>query len=402
MNKKTTAALCSAALFLTGCQEPKPNVDNVDPVSFVQSVNTFNWDIFGQLDHQSNQFYSAYGISEALSLAANGAKEETLEELLQIYGVDSIEQLNEEALAVSNKVTDDGFVNANSIWLDRKLKKSEEFDAYEKNVNGYHDAQVKIVDFAGNIDGVREEITDWVKDRTKGFISDYKSIVTEETSADLINAVYFKGLWSVPFDINNTYDQKFYGLNEDKDVSMMHLYSTSVPYYENDTLKAIKLDYKDSSKSIIFITTKNKEDNIADIWNSLPNEEKNDLLTNLNDAYLSELDTIAIPNLEMDITMENLDGILKQLGIKTMFTGSADFSKIAQDLYVSDIIHRAMVKMDEEGTEAAAITEIEMDTMMAPMEEDILDFIADHPYLFVIRDTETGMILFTGLVQDLT
>ncbi len=401
MHKKTIGMACALSMFLSGCSGFGPNVDNVTPTTFVEGVNAFNWNLLGELHIKANQFYSAYGISEALILAANGAEGETLEELMSLYGMDDIKQLNEEALALTYAISNDGFVNANSIWIDESLTKSDQYDDYESTVKNYHHATVRTVDFSGNINQVKKDINSWVKKQTKGFISNYNSYASESTVTDIINTVYFKGMWEYPFDESDTHFQNFHGLNGNRDVSMMHIYSLDVPYYETDSLKAVTLNYEDYDKEVTFITTKDEAVNVVDVWNELPNDKKNEFLKTLDDSDASEVGTIAIPSLEMDITMNGLKKALTDLGAGTMFTNDADFSKIADHLFVSSIEHRAKIRMNEEGTEAAAVTEIGFDTTSAAFEEDEpLEFIADHPYIFVIRDTDTGVILFTGVVQD--
>ncbi|MBP3871200.1 MAG: hypothetical protein J6E46_09510 [Faecalicoccus sp.] len=401
MHKKIIGMACALSMLLSGCSGFGPNVDNVSPTTFVEGLNSFNWNLLAELHIKANQFYSAYGISEALIIAANGADGQTLEELMNLYGMDDIQQLNEEALALTYAVSNDGFVNANSIWIDEGLTKSDQYDDYENTVRNYHHATVRTVDFAGNTNQVKQDINRWVKKQTQGFISNYQSHVSESTVTNIINAVYFKGMWEFPFDESDTHFQNFHGLNGNRDVSMMHIFSVDVPYYETDSLKAVTLNYEDHDKSVTFITTKDEAINVVDVWNDLPNDKKNEFLKNLDDSDASELGTIAIPSLEMDITMNGLKKALTELGAGTMFTSDADFSKIADHLFVSSIEHRAKVRMNEEGTEAAAVTEIGFDTTMAPFDEDEkLEFIADHPYIFVIRDTDTGVILFTGVVQD--
>lgn len=402
MRKKITGMACALSMFLSGCSMFGPNVDNVNPNQYVEGMNAFNWNIFEQLHIKANQFYSAYGISEALLVAANGAEGDTLEELMNLYGMDDMQELNEQALALNNAVSNDGFVNANSIWIDAGLTKSDQYDDFESAVRNYHHATVRTVDFSGNINQVRQDINRWVKKQTKNFIYNYQSSASESTVADIINAVYFKGMWEYPFDESDTHFQNFHGLNANRDVSMMHIFSVDVPYYENDSLKAVSLNYEDYDKSITFITTKDESVNVVDVWNEVPNDQKNEFFKNLDDSDASEVGTIAIPSIEMDITMDGLKKVLTDLGAGTMFTNDADFSNIAENLYISSIVHRAKVKINEEGTEAAAVTEIGFDTTSAAFDEDEkLEFIADHPYIFVIRDSDTGAILFTGIIQDI-
>ena len=381
------------------------NTEITDGESFSKAVNIFNWKYFDIQDHESNLFYSPMSLSSALSMALYGAGGNTEEELKKVLNISDTDTFLSDINAFSK--TDYGentkLSIANSLWMDKEY--TEKFGLNEDFVTGLKtklDAEAKEVDFANDSEGACKEISDWVNKKTEGFISDYSPVADSTTVLDIINAIYFNGKWESEFMKEDTFDEEFKG-KETSVVDMMHMYDYYFKYLEKDGFKAVELPYKESSLVMDIIMP--VEEGAVDAgkrWTGFSVEEREEFLKELSEASTEELMVLAIPKFDMDLTAENLKENLQKMGIKDAFDPeSADFSKITQNMYISDIAHRAKIEVDEEGTKAAAVTEIEMAVTAAGPMTEAYDFICDKPYVYVIKDTKTGVILFCGLVNSL-
>lgn len=197
----------------------------------------------------------------------------------------------------------------------------------------------------------------------------------------------------------------FYGNAKPKRVDMMHAYNNNYRYLDNGTFKAIQLPYQDGKivMDVILPSGNGRANNVADLWTKTSAKNREAFLQNLDGARMEKIRTLALPKIELDQTTDSLPQILQSLGMTDAFGGNADFTGIAPNLYIDSVRHRAKVSVDEKGTKAAAVTEIAVGlTAMAPEEERYIDFIADHPFIFVIRDQSNGAELFTGAIHNLT
>ena len=370
-----------------------------------QAVNGFNWAYFDIRDQDENLFYSPLSISEALSMVLYGAKKNTAQELKDVLGIEDIEVFLSDLNAFAG--ADHGSINtltvANSLWADKTFTENGGIkENFLKGIGEKLDAQVRVTDFAHNSDKASGEISDWVKENTGGFIKDYVSGADENTVLDVINAIYFNGKWENEFMKEDTFEEEFRGRNRTS-ADMMHLYDGYFRYLEKDGFIGVELPYKESSLAMDIMMPKDNADlDAGKDWAGLDTEKKEEFLEELNSSEPSNLKILAVPRFDMDITAKDLKEDLKKLGIRDVFDPSkADLSEIADRIYVSDIAHRAKIEIDEEGSRAAAVTEIEMAvTSVGPSSENRY-FICDRPFVFVIKDNRTGVILFTGLVNSL-
>ena len=341
-------------------------------VALSPSVNEFCWKYFATLNRNENIFYSPYGINAALSILANGATGDTQTEILHALNTDNVAALNDGHKRFSDfAATNYGktFAEANLLLIDKK-------------------------------------ITRFVNEKTHGFIPDYKSIATADTLTDLLNVVYFKGDWAIPF--NARYTEKADFTNRDGSKSTVDMmgktFDEEIAYRADENFCGIKLPYSANAAMLLILPTDENSLDVAELWNNQPVEYRESFLDTLQRSYPFDGKVVVrLPKFELDIENGLVDD-LKSIGIKKAFDNDAEFFNIVNDtpLKIGNAKHRAKVKVDEQGTEAAAITEVVMLEGAMPYPDrppKIVYFEAERPFLFVIRDVQSGVTLFAGVVN---
>ena len=431
MRKKITALLLSACMCagLAACGTNTPNNDpehtkpdssvtsltdkiSVTPVktditSFDQlkdGINEFSMNMYSALPADKNIFYSPYSIASALSMLDVGAGGTTKNELEKALGITNLDEWNDEMKAyLSKDWSQNTFVNtANSIWMNKGTTWAANINSdFLTPAKDYYSGEVYEADFDGQADKVVQNVNNWVSDNTNKMIPEILKDIPGGTVMMLINAVYFEGKWDTPFTEDQTFQSSFYGTDKESVVDMMHLYGEHFTYMDNGEIKGITLPYDgDNVVMKVFLPTAEDGD-INKLFDKLSNEEKQKLISSLDDASNVEIDTLQLPKFTDEQRIDDLDDILKSMGIQSAYSDSADFSKIADGIAVSSVNHRAKVIVDENGTKAAAVTDIMIkETAMMPSEETY-NFIVDKPFVYVIEDQSTGMILFMGRVNSL-
>lgn len=431
MKKRMTALLLSACMCagLAGCGTNTPGnnpghtktdssvtslTDNItvtsvktDITSFDQlknGINEFSMNMYSALPADKNIFYSPYSIASALSMLDVGAGGTTKNELENALGITDLDEWNDEMKAyLSKDWSQNTFVNtANSVWMNKGT-------TWAANINfdfltpakDYYSGEVYEADFDGQADKVVQNVNNWVSTNTNKMIPEILKEIPGGTVMMLINAVYFEGKWDTPFTEDNTFKGKFYGTGKESEVDMMHLYGEHFSYMDNGDIKGITLPYDGDSVVMKVFMPSDENGNINQLFDKLSNEEKQKLIDSLDDASNVEIDTLQLPKFTDEQSIDGLDDILKNMGIQSAYSESADFSKIADGIAVSSVNHKAKVIVDENGTKAAAETDIMIkETAMMPSEETY-NFIVDKPFVYVIEDQSTGMILFMGRVNSL-
>jgi serpin B len=365
----------------------------------VAAGSKFGYNLFRQVnqsDAGKNVFISPLSVSMALSMAMNGAKGATLDAMRTTLAVAGLTE-NEINSAYRSLIyllrgIDPGvkFQIANSIWAREGFGVERPFaDAN----NYYFDAEIRNLNFSDATAG--PTINNWVKTNTNGKIP---KIVPEPVPADvvmyLINAIYFKGSWKRTFDSTYTLDQPFALHNGmTKQVRTMHA-GGSYRYFQNNKLEMIDLPYGDSLFSMTLL---------------LPaaGSDINSFVAELNDSSVREwIDAMHEVN-EMEIYLpkfkleyeKTLNEMLKAMGMGIAFSGAADFSRINSGggLKISVVKHKSFVEVNEEGTEAAAVTMVEIisDSSMSPPVMRV-----NRPFVFLIRERTSGAVLFMGKILD--
>jgi serine protease inhibitor len=386
-----------------------PAVTAADLTPLVDGNTAFAAGLYGVLRTQDgNLFFSPYSISVALAMTYAGAAGSTATEMASALHFDlpagelhpAFNRLDLELAARSKVKTEDGgepfqLSIANAIWAERTYKFLEPFlDTLALN----YGAGARLVDFLHDPEGARKTINAWVSDETKDRIPELipEGVIDAMTRLVLTNAIYFKASWLEPFDPALTEDGDFHLLSGDVvSAPMMHSGATrTLPYYEDDGVQAIELPYAGNEVAMMLILP--QEGGFSDFEAGFDAAELNDIVASMQSSAV----TVSLPKFEFSTDVA-LKPALTQLGMPEAFEpGVADFSGMdgSKDLFIQDVLHKAFVAVDEQGTEAAAATAVVVGVTSAPLEPKAFE--ANRPFLFLIRDRVSGTVLFVGRVVD--
>ena len=414
-------AAITTALFLYPYEPDQPPVaDDVDSTaSGIQEVvdanNEFAFELYSELDksENGNVFYSPYSISAALAMTYEGAKGQTADEMKSVFHFPESNILRSNFAAIYNNLNKGDkeyeLRTGNALWAQYDYEFLED---YINRVEQYYGGKAANLDFVRETEKSRKTINDFIEKQTNNKIKDLLSpgSVNALTRLVLTNAIYFKGTWEWEFDKSDTQDRDFkISENNVVQVPMMHMDPDKVMfnYAELDKLQILELPYKGDDVSMLVLLPKQgtsydhetgeriSYDYVLDDI-ELSAEKLNEYKSEMQET---KLDSIYLPKFEFD-TKYSMKETLSSLGMPTAFIpDNADFSGIdgTKNLVIDQVIHQAYVKVDEKGAEAAAATAVIMGvTSVGPMNV----FSADHPFIFIIQEKETGNILFMGRVVD--
>ena len=282
----------------------------------------------------------------------------------------------------------------NSLWVDARLQPNPDY--LESVRSAFGDTVFKL-DFSHPAQAAKE-INDWISAKTNGHIRDLITAqdVPDATAMVIANAVWFKGVWATPFNAKLTRDAAFHLLSgKEIAVPTMHRHD-QLGYAETDGIKVLDLPYGSGAVSMLLLLPEPGPEALARLEASL----HAGWLTQAVTGLVRKSVDVRIPRFTFSCEPSDAVGILKGLGLRRMFTPSKDFAKISdrKPLYVGMFKHRAWLEVNEKGTEAAAATAAGMRLMAMPVTP--LAFIADRPFLFVIRHNATGTPLFIGRVSN--
>lgn len=398
-------AVLLVGTMLFGCvaATAAPAADAADTSAMAQASNELNWKLYNELmSTTKNTFYSSYSIESCFAMVDAGAKNNTKKQMEKVLGIKDIDTFLKQYNTYRNKKRSDTCkLNvANGLWINTNiLDKNSVNQTYIANMKKYMGARVTAEPFTN---ATSQEITRFVRETTEGFMPDYQSTVNPASSMDLLNCIYFDGKWQTPFDESDTIKQEFYGTQSTRKVDMMHLYGKRFQYYGEDKFRAVNLPYKDGDMEMtLILPADSKAKNVAASWKKLSPKQRDEFLKSLDNSGVKKITELALPKFKDDITEGRLASVMQKLGMTDAFGPKADFSGIAKELCIESVNHRAKVEVDEKGTKAAAVTEINMLTTTAVrVPEEIINFICDHPFIYLIRDKSNGMVLFTGVMNQ--
>lgn len=368
----------------------------------VKADQSFSLNVFKEVvasDSSENIFISPLSISMALGMTMNGAKEDTYTEMKQTlaYGDIELSEINEgyksliELLTtVDPKVT---MEIANSTWSRQGFAVEQDFSASLKE---YFDAEAHEMDFSDP--ATTDIINGWVSDKTHQKIAKILSSIPSDAIMYLINAVYFKGDWVYEFDPEKTSERNFKTeQGENVTVEMMNQ-QHHFPFYISDEVQMIDLPYGDSLFTMSILLPGNADTPIEEfIGNSLTQQNLDNWYQNLS---VSEVGII-LPKLELEYKL-GMNKVLKAMGMQKAFApAEADFTGINKNggLFITQVLHKTYLKMDEEGTEAAGVTAVEIGiTSIGAGSIPVIT--VDRPYVMVLREQSSGTILFMGKVGN--
>jgi len=378
-------------------------LDKSDKEIIVEGNNIFTFDIYAQLKKSDgNLFFSPYSISTALAMTYAGARGNTATQMANVLhfnlGQERLHPAFSElmrSLTAGSKEGNYQINIANALWGQSGYNFYKQFVNITKN---YYNAKFKEVDFKNKTEKTRKIINRWVEKKTNYKIKNLikRGVLTPLIRLILTNAVYFKGNWLLPFHPSLTRLSSFTLIEGEKvEVPMMNR-PAKFNYSEKEMLQILEMPYASEDLSMIILLPK-QTDGLKEIENLLTLEKVKSWLSALKKQEV----VVFIPKFK--ITSEFiLSKMLKSLGMTDAFSMElADFSGIAPDamgLYISEVIHKAFVDVNEEGTEAAAATAVVVKELSFPKERAV--FRADHPFIFIIRDMRSGSILFLGRIMD--
>jgi serpin B len=391
-------------------RERAPDAE-IDDVRALAAGNTaFALDLYRQLLEEAgdeNLFYSPYSLSVALAMTYAGAEGETAEQMAEALHLALPEPqlhaaFNRLDLLLASRgegaegKDDQGFrLNVvNALWGQRDYEFLAGFlDTLAEN----YGAGLRTLDFASDPEGARKTINAWVEDQTEGRIEDLipAGVLTALTRLVLTNAIYFNAAWAEPFNEARTEDDSFTLLDgSEVSVPMMHQ-TTNYAYAEGEGYRAVELPYDGNELSMLIVLP--EVGTLGDYEAGLDAADLNDIVDRLQHRSV----TLAMPRFETRSAFSVVEA-LQALGMEDAFSQQdADFSGMTEkpELYVSEVVHEAFVSVDEAGTEAAAATAVVM-TLRSAAPMDPVEMRIDHPFLFFIRDVETGTVLFVGRIVD--
>lgn len=400
-HKITTLALVGACVATTGqAAEQAP-----PPVSSGEALppgNTqFTKDLYGKLKEKpGNLFLSPYSISTALAMTYGGARGETEKQMAQTlhFTVPQAElhpafaklQTGLAAVQAKGKVK---LAVANSLWPQQEY---HFLPSYLELCKAHYGTSVTPVNYKGATEAARTSINNWVETKTEQKIQELfkPGVLDSLTRLVLVNAIYFKGNWASQFKKEATQPAPFH-LTDGKEAEVPMMARTAeFNYGETADAQLLELPYDGNDLSMLIVLPRKLD--------GLPAVE-----TKFCEGKLSEW-TAAMRKQKTQVTMPkfkvtsefSLNDTLSAMGMKDAFSREADFSGMdgSKNLYISAVVHKAFVEVDEQGTEAAAATGVAMSVRSAPMKPAV--FRADHPFLFLIRDHASGTILFLGRIVD--
>ena len=405
-----TAILSVSFILATGSETEKGNTDMEMEES--GSINTFSWDVFDKLN-DDKVFYSSYGLYTALAMLLNGAEpgSDTEKELLNVLHARDGLTVNSDLKCLQDLlISDDGFRFASSdlILVDETYASGKGVNKdFSKTIEDVFGGSVKTVDIRNNTAAVKELIKKWVNDNTDGFIPDYDSIMDSSTLTDILNVVYFKGDWVYKFE--DSFTKSFRNSDgKESDVTMMlrQFGPGTIGYYEDSKYRGISIPYESEGKetvSMIIVIPVDKGTDIKDRWSGETAAYRESFMEKVRTGSLdSKRMEVLLPKLDIDLSYD-LKELFSALGIDISMSDSAEFTKIIEGEYlkVTDGKHQAKLKVDEEGTEAAAVTEIIMKNTAVLDMNPIMEFHCDIPFVFTITENGYGVDLFTGYIGTL-
>jgi serine protease inhibitor len=389
---------------------PKPARDanlKIDP-ALVAAANDFGFRLYNQLaakDGSKNLFISPTSVELALAMTYNGARGDTQQGMAKALGIGDmkLEDFNKANASLMKVLSNpDPKVTmsvANSLWGRDGVKFSEDFLARNKDFYG---AKVESIDFSSPDSA--DKINNWVKENTGGMIKklvDYSSV--RDALMVLANAIYFKGKWTLPFDPIDTKPADFTLLDGTQKNFPMMENTDKFGYLETDQFQAIVLPYGDKLVQCVVFLPK-PDVKLADFTKGLTGKQ----WAEWSKQFVSRKGTIMLPRFRAEYSASLTDSLGK-LGMAKAFSADADLmgmiseadaGKLGGKPFITDVVHKTALEVDEEGTRAAAATGVVVGVTAVPMPESPFVMRVDHPFLLAITDRPTGAILFLGTIVE--
>jgi len=386
-------------------QRVTSNVNEVNLADLVNGNSAFAFSLYRALKEENgNLFYSPYSISLALAMTYAGARGETEQQMADtlhfILSQDRLHpafngldlELARRSEGAEGKDGEGFRLNiVNALWGQEGYKFLSEFlDLLAEN----YGAGLRLLDFYAP-EEARVTINDWVSDQTEGRIEDLipQGVIDDMTRLVLTNAIYFNAAWAEPFEPDQTADGTFYLLDGSEVTVPMMKQTESFGYAEGEGYQAVELPYEGGELAMVILLP--EAGGCEAFEGSLDAERVDAIVKDLTHKEVA----LTMPKFEFDSSFE-LAEILAGMGMPDAFNEAADFSGMDGTplLFIKEVVHKAFVSVDEAGTEAAAATAVVMAFKALPSPP--IEVTVDRPFVFLIRDIETGAILFVGRVVN--
>lgn len=379
--------------------EPVPINLTQDQVALIESGNSFAFDIFMKIlsgaGENENVMISPLSISYALSMTLNGADGATRDSMLKalrMNGItpdeinDSYKNLTGALLSVDKRVL---ISIANSVWVEKNFTVKKSFTDILTN---YYDAESRSFDI--NDAAAPDKINVWIEDKTNGLIKEMIDKLEDNTVMLLINAIYFKGKWKSQFDKSKTVEMPFFKSGGNQVNVPMMKQKNDFRVHEGDGFVVAEFPYGQGN-FVMDIIIPNDQSGFNNTLAMVSDENYTSWINQMNKR---ETD-LSFPRFKYGFR-KKLKDTLTDMGMGIAFTDGADFSNINDmyDLLINDVAHQSFIETNEEGTEAAAATVVEIGLTSAPPTPLVLKL--DHPFIYIIRETTTNTIIFMGRVAD--
>jgi serine protease inhibitor len=413
IGKGLIASLIASSVMLVSCEKSASNDQPGDPVNItteayqkevIDSANRFAFDLFKPnltgSKGSENIMISPFSITSALSMTLNGAAGETFDAIKKTLGHEdkTLEQINKtylklmtEMVPVDSRVT---LEIANSVWVEKRLTVKQPFITA---LQTWYKAEARSID-ATDPDAV-DIVNGWIADKTHDKIQNMLDNLDPNLAMLLINAIYFNGKWRYAFDKANTLDEPFYVTPASpKSVPMMHL-TENLKAVKYNNLTLAEIPYGQGNFTMLVVLP---DENVS------TKDVAEGLTPSLWQQWIGMLDDNTH---KVDLSMPRfkykykrlLNDDLIGLGMGIAFSDFADFSNISdQGIKITRVLHQSFIENNEEGTEAAAVTVVEFGATSVNPTPQVVTVTLDHPFLYFIRETSTGTILFMGRVSDPT
>jgi serpin B len=391
-------------------RDTAPQVDPADQSALASGNAAFAFDLYQRLRSQDgNLIYSPYSISVALAMTFAGANGATAQQMADTLHFTLLQDklhpaFNALGLALDsrNSIYDDPISGekktaiqldiANALWAQAGYPFKQPFlDTLGRN----YDAGVQEVDFINAPEPARQAINQWASEKTQNKIQEVipQGSITPDTRLVLANAIYLNALWQFQFEETATQDEPFFLLDGSQVQAKMMRQQKRLGYASGDGYQAVDLPYWGGQLSMLAIVP--DQSKFADFESTFDAAR----FEQVRGSVTPQLVNLGLPRFEFE-TSTNLSNLLKEMGMPEAFSDQADFSGMADDnLAITDVLHKAYIKVYESGTEAAAVTAVVVGVTSAEIDEPI-NLTLDRPFMFVLYDHDSGAILFVGRVLN--
>jgi len=376
--------------------------------AILEQNNSFAFNFFKAVSQDPQQgenlFLSPYSVSAALGMLYNGAEGETKAEIAKVLGMDGYtpEEVNRYYQELTTALLEvDPFSSlglANAIWANKGIPLKNSFVEVNQN---YYDAEVSTLDFS--LPSALQAINSWSNEKTNGTIPKILETIDPQTLVILANAIHFNSFWTWDFDKSQTVNKTFHNIDGTTSmVPMMHQKQMVMKYAQMNSCGMVTLPYANGAFAMNLILPEEGED-IDALIEDIDSESWEIMRNHASNSYVKV--TLSMPRFKVENKLGLVD-ILKGMGIQKAFSGvEADFSAMLDiDIiaFISEVIQKSYISVDEAGTEAAAVTVIVLSTSMGPMPNpEEVTMVIDRPFIFTITEQSTGAILFMGKITKL-